>query len=354
MEYQEVIKRIGPPSWEAMEEAKRRWSQVAKPLHSLGKVEELIIQMAGAYGTALFSMNPKGVLQFCADNGVVAEGVTQTGQEVTAIVAENFLSGKTSAAVMASCCGATLLPADIGMARDTQVRRDFKVRYGTANMAQGPAMSREEAIAGVEAGIALSYEAAQKGYRLLALGEMGIGNTTTSSAVASVLLSLSPEEMVGRGAGLSREGLERKKEVVRRAIEINAPDPKDPIDVLSKVGGLDLAALCGACLGCASLHMPVVLDGFISWVGALLALRLCPLVGGYLVASHVPEEPGARRVLSALGREAILHGGFFLGEGTGAIALFPLLDMGYAVYNQMASFSDISIEAYEDYEEVEK
>ena len=351
MDFLSVCERITPPSQEAMREARKRWSEVAKPLHSLGLLEDLVTQMAGANGAASFTISPKAVLQFCADNGVVAEGVTQTGPEVTAIVAENFLKGKTSAAVMARYASATLLPADIGMARDTLVRRDYKVRYGTWDMARGPAMKREEAILAVEAGISLAMEAVEAGYRLLALGEMGIGNTTTSSAVSSVLLGESVEEMVGRGAGLSGEGLARKKEVVKRSIEVNSPNPEDVLDVLSKVGGLDLAALCGACLGAAYLHVPVVLDGFISLVGALCAVRLCPQVEGYLLPSHISEEPGAKRVLKSLGKEALLHGGFFLGEGTGAIALFPLLDMGLAVYNQMASFSDISVEAYEDYGE---
>lgn len=349
MDYREAADLVKPLDGEAMAAARAHWNQIAKPLYSLGLLEDLVVQMAGIYGSASFPLSPKAVLQMCADNGVVAQGVTQTGQEVTAIVAENFLRGETSAAVMARCCGADLLPADLGMARDTLVRRDYKVRCGTGDISLGPAMSREEAVKALEGGISLAREAAGRGYRLLGLGEMGIGNTTTSSAVACALLSLSPREVVGKGAGLSPEGVRRKKEVVERALFVNAPDPADPLDVVAKVGGLDLAALAGACIGAALCRVPAVLDGFISCVGALLAVRLCPAVSGYLLPSHVSEEPGTRAVMEALGKEALLHGRFCLGEGTGAIALFPLLDMAYAVYSSMASFADIEVKPYVDY-----
>ena len=190
----------------------------------------------------------------------------------------------------------------------------------------------------------------RKGYRLLAMGEMGIGNTTTSSAVASVLLHASVEEMTGRGAGLSSEGLRRKIQAIKKGIEKNQPDPQDPIDVLAKVGGFDIAALAGLCLGGAWKHTPVLMDGFISCVAALLAVRLCPAVSGYLLASHVSKEPAAERILDELGKEAMIHGKMCMGEGTGAAALFPILDMAAEIYNTMSTFEDIHMDSYEHLE----
>lgn len=276
------------------------------------------------------------------------EGVTQTGQEVTAIVAENFLSGDTSACVMSRQCGTKVIPVDIGMAVDTKVSKELKVAYGTANMTKGPAMTRAQAVQALEAGIEMVRRLKEEGYGLLATGEMGIGNTTTSSAVASVLLDRSVEEMTGRGAGLSGDGLNRKINAIRKAIEVNQPDPKDAIGVLAKVGGFDIAGMAGMFLGGAALGVPVVIDGFISCVAALIAQRICPLAGEYMIASHVSKEPAARLILEALGKEAVIHGEMCLGEGSGAVALFPFLDMGIAVYDSMSTFEDIHVEQYEE------
>ena len=284
----------------------------------------------------------------CADNGVVAEGVTQTGQEVTAIVAENFLTGDTSACVMCRQCGTDVFPVDVGMVSDTKVPRDLKVMNGTRNMAKEPAMTREEAVCGIEAGIEMVRRLKEKGYTLIATGEMGIGNTTTSSAVASVLLDKPVEMMTGRGAGLSGEGLKRKIAAIQKAVSKNQPDPKDAIDVLAKVGGLDIAGMAGVFLGGAAMHIPVVIDGFISCVAALVAQRICPLVKDYMIASHVSKEPAASLILEALDKEAVLHGEMCLGEGSGAVALFPFLDMGIAVYESMSTFEEIKVDQYKE------
>lgn len=284
----------------------------------------------------------------CADNGVVAEGVTQTGQEVTAIVAENFLTGDTSACVMCRQCGTDVFPVDVGMVSDTKVPRDLKVMNGTRNMAKEPAMTREEAVRGIEAGIEMVRRLKEKGYTLIATGEMGIGNTTTSSAVASVLLDKPVEMMTGRGAGLSGEGLKRKIAAIQKAVSKNQPDPKDAIDVLAKVGGLDIAGMAGVFLGGAAMHIPVVIDGFISCVAALVAQRICPLVKDYMIASHVSKEPAAALILEALDKEAVLHGEMCLGEGSGAVALFPFLDMGIAVYESMSTFEEIKVDQYKE------
>ena len=284
----------------------------------------------------------------CADNGVVAEGVTQTGQEVTAIVAENFLTGDTSACVMCRQCGTDVFPVDVGMVSDTKVPRDLKVMNGTRNMAKEPAMTREEAVRGIEAGIEMVRRLKEKGYTLIATGEMGIGNTTTSSAVASVLLDKPVEMMTGRGAGLSGEGLKRKIAAIQKAVSKNQPDPKDAIDVLAKVGGLDIAGMAGVFLGGAAMHIPVVIDGFISCVAALVAQRICPLVKDYMIASHVSKEPAASLILEALDKEAVLHWEMCLGEGSGAVALFPFLDMGIAVYESMSTFEEIKVDQYKE------
>ena len=348
MTLEEILKQIRPLNKEAMESAGKRWDSIAKPLHSLGKMEDLVIQIAGIQETPDISVKKRALVSMCADNGVVEEGVTQTGQEVTAIVAENFLSGDTSACVMCRQCGTDVFPVDVGMVVNTKVPTDLKVAMGTKNMTKEPAMTREEAIKGLEAGIEMVRRLKEKGYTLLATGEMGIGNTTTSSAVAAVLLGKPVEDMTGRGAGLSGEGLVRKINAIKKAIALNSPDRSDAIDVLAKVGGLDIAGMAGVFIGGAALGMPVVMDGFISCVSALIAVKICPQVQDYIIASHVSKEPAAHLILKELDKEAIIHAGMCLGEGTGAVALFPLMDLSCAVYNSMSTFGDINVEQYEE------
>ena len=344
------LEEIKPLDVESMRQAEERWKTVAKPLHSLGKLEEAVIRMAGIREDADFIMKKKGLVIFCADNGVVAEGVTQTGQEVTAIVADNFTKGATSVCIMAEKAGVDVLPVDIGMAVDVASLTDpsKKISYGTENMAHGPAMTREQAIRAILTGIEIAGERKAEGYDLLATGEMGIGNTTTSSAVASVLLNQPVEEMTGRGAGLTSEGLARKIGAIRKAIKLNQPDPSDAVDVLAKVGGLDIAGMAGVFLGGAIYGIPVVMDGFISCVSALIAMQICPAAGDYMIASHVSREPAAHLILEHMNKEAVLHADMCLGEGTGAVALFPILDLAAAVYHSMSTFDDIHVEQYEE------
>lgn len=348
MTLEEAIAKIKPLDHNAMEIAQKRWDSIAKPLHSLGKLETLLIQIAGITGNAEVDLSRRGLIAMCADNGVVEEGVTQTGQEVTAIVAENFLKYDTSVGVMCKQNHAEIFPVDMGMVTDTKVRIDHKIAYGTQNMTKGPAMTREQAVKGLEAGIDMVRELNDKGYRILATGEMGIGNTTTSSAVASVLLKQPVEEMTGRGAGLTSEGLVRKINAIKKAIALNEPDPEDAIDVLAKVGGLDIAGMAGIFLGGAVYGIPVVMDGFISCVSALIAMRICPAARDYILASHVSKEPAAHLILENMGKEAIIHADMCLGEGTGAVALFPILDLAAAVYHSMSTFDDIHVEQYEE------
>ena len=348
MTLDEAVKKVRPLDEKAMEGARKRWDSIAKPLHSLGEQEIMLTQIAGITGTPEVRVEKKAVVAMCADNGVVEEGVTQTGQEVTAVVAENFLEGTTTCCVMCRQCGAELFPVDVGMVTDTKVRTDLKVAYGTRNMTREPAMTRDQAIRGIEAGIAMAEELKEKGYQVLATGEMGIGNTTTSSAVAAVLLGKPVEDMTGRGAGLTSEGLVRKINAIKKAIALNNPDRSDAIDVLAKVGGLDIAGMAGVFIGGAALGMPVVMDGFISCVSALIAIKICPQVSDHILASHVSKEPAAQLILKELGKEAIIHAGMCLGEGTGAVALFPMMDLSCAVYNSMSTFGDINVEQYEE------
>ena len=344
---EQVIRQIRPLDEHAMEQAKKQWNSIAKPLHSLGKLEEHIIRIAGITGDPDVKIEEKALIVMCADNGVVEEGVTQTGQEVTAIVAENFLSGETSAAIMCKKAGARILPIDIGMAGKTKVP-DHKVAWGTRNFAKEPAMTREQAVQSILTGVRIVEEEKKAGVALLATGEMGIGNTTTSSAVLAALLQIDPETVTGRGAGLTSAGLLRKIQVIRQALALHKPDVNDPVDVLAKVGGFDIGGLAGVYLGAAKMRLPVLIDGFISGTAALLACRLCPEAKEYMIASHKSKEPGMQILLKALGLSASLDCDMCLGEGTGAVAFFPVLDMAAAVYRQMSTFADIQVEEYQE------
>ena len=349
MTLQEVLSSITPVDQAAADAARAHWDTVAHPLNSLGLLEDAIVRIASASGTANVDIAKRAVVAMCADNGVVAEGVTQSGQDVTAIIAENMGYGTSSVCRMGKVAGAEVVPVDIGIAVPVTAGRLLQrnIRRGTANLAVEPAMSREECERAILTGVEVVKDLAEQGYRLLATGEMGIGNTTTSAAVASVLLGREPGEVTGRGAGLSTEGLRRKVDAIRRGIAVNHPDPNDPVDTVSKVGGLDIAGLAGVFLGGALYHVPVLIDGFISSVSALAAVRLCPDALGYMLASHASNEPAGKMVLEALGLEPFLYARMCLGEGTGAVAVMPLLDMALALYRDMSSFSDINIDAYE-------
>jgi len=345
MNLDETLAKVKPLDKQAMDICRERWDSIAKPLHSLGKLEDIIIKIAGITGNHKMPQVKKALVPMCADNGVVEEGVTQSQQEVTALVAENFLKEKATAAIMCKAVGADIFPVDIGVAVDTCII-NRKIAYGTRNMAKGPAMARSEAISAIEVGISMAEELKKKGYGIIATGEMGIGNTTTSSAMASVLLKQPVEIVTGRGAGLTGEGLRNKIETIKKAIVLNRPNPNDAIDVLSKVGGLDIAGITGLFLGGAALRIPVVIDGFISAVGALAAACICPEAKNYMLASHISKEPASKLVLEALDLSPCLQCDMCLGEGTGAVAFFPLIDLAAAVYQGMSTFGQIALEAY--------
>lgn len=347
MTLREYCSSIVPADRSAMAAAQAKWDAVGKPLGSLGELETMVIRMAGMFGDKDFSIEKKAVAIFCGDNGVVEEGVTQAGQEVTAVVAGNMARRRSSVCKMARVAGAEVYPVDVGMAFpvDHPGIAQRSIRRGTRNFAKEPAMTPEETERAIIIGIETVKTLSDRGIRLIATGEMGIGNTTTSAAVLSVLLDQSPAEVTGRGAGLSNEGLNRKVNAIETAIALHRPDKTDAMDVLSKVGGFDLAALCGAFLGGAIYHIPIVIDGLISAAAALAASVICPDCRDYMLASHLSGEPAGWPVLHALGVCPILQAGMRLGEGTGAVAVMPILDMAMTVYNG-DTFGDIQIEAY--------
>ena len=346
-ELKTLLSGITPPDEAARAAAHAHWAGLAKPLGGLGALETLLEDAAALTGSAALDVSRRAVLVLCSDNGVVAQGVSQTDQSVTRAVAENLAARRTSVCQMARTAHCDVVPVDMGMAGDpVPGGADCRIAAGTADFTQGPAMTRAQAVEAVGRGIRLVQEQKAAGVQLLTTGEMGIGNTTTSSAVAAVLLGQPVERMTGRGAGLSDEGLARKVDAICRGILRNEPDPTDPLDVLAKLGGFDLAGLCGVFLGGALEGVPVVMDGFISGVAALCAVRLCPAAAKAVFASHCSSEPAARLVLDALGKAPLLTAGLHLGEGTGAVASLPLWDMALAVYGHCYSFAEGGITPY--------
>ena len=348
MTLEEILLKITPADEPARLEALRRWDSIAKPLKSLGLLEDAVVRIAGMKRGKEVDVKKPCVVVMCADNGVVAEGVTQTTQDVTAVVTKNFTTGATSVCAMAKVAGAEVFPVDIGVAQNVIAEGLIvkKIAYGTKNMAQGHAMTREQAKAAIEVGIDVVHFLAAQGYDIFATGEMGIGNTTTSSAVTSVLLHKSVGDVTGHGAGLTGEGVKRKIAVIRQAIAINKPNQDDVLDTLAKVGGFDIAGLIGVFLAGAALHLPVVIDGFISAVAALCAVRLCPAAKDYMLASHVSNEPAGKLLMQELEMQPFLTCNLCLGEGTGAVTALPILKMACKVYNDMSTFSEIAIEEY--------
>lgn len=340
------------PDEAARQAAMRRWDSVAKPLHSLGAFEPMVAQLAAIQQTPDVRADQRCVLVFCADNGVVDEGVSQSGQEVTALVTRAIAEGTSNVNLMAATACADVFCVNMGMTRQAEHPAiiERSIAAGTANIARGPAMTRTQAERAIQTGIDLAGEMKRRGYQAVAIGEMGIGNTTTTAAVACALLGLFPEMLTGRGAGLSDAGLARKTAVIRQALTVNQPDAEDPVDVLAKVGGFDLAAMCGACLGAMTHGIAVVLDGVISACAALCAVRMCSAARAFLVPSHMSREPAAKVIFDALKMTPVLHADLALGEGTGAVLLFPMLDAALAVYQGTHTFGSLGMDAYTEQE----
>lgn len=337
-----LVREVLPLDRGAMTAAKAYQARLAKPPGSLGRLEEISIQLAGITGQVHNALNKKQLLVFAADNGVVAEGVSSAPQSVTKQQTINLMRGKTGAAVLAKHFGCGLTVCDVGVNADIYESAvlNRKIAYGTQNICTGPAMTREQTLQAILTGaeIARTVDA-----DVIGVGEMGIGNTTTSSAVLAVLLGADVEAVTGRGGGITEESFRKKKAVIRTAIEVNRPDRDDVVGVLSKVGGFDLAAMCGAFLGAAAARRPAVIDGLISAAAALCAVRLCPNVRGYLVPSHASFEIGYRLAMEAMDLRPLFDLGMRLGEGSGCPLAFQVLDAACAVINDMATFDEAGI-----------
>ena len=342
----EVIDRVAPLDRNAMEEARRRLDSLTKPPGSLGRLEELAIQVAGITGSVGKRLQRKTVVLMAGDHGVASEGVSAYPQSVTAQMVLNFLRGGAAINVLARRADARVVVVDMGVAADLSNQaglRDRKIGFGTRNFTHGPAMTSEEALTAVETGCQLAEEEIEHGCDLLATGDMGIGNTSSSSAIAAALLGRDVDQVTGRGTGLDDERLARKIAVIQRAISVNRPDPSDPLDVLAKLGGYEIAGLVGVILKAAAKRIPIIIDGFISGAAALVAVRLCPTAQAYLLAAHSSVEPGHRAVLEALGLRPLLDLELRLGEGTGAAIAMHLVDDAIALLGEMATFEEAGV-----------
>ena len=338
-----LLNSITPLDETAMSAARERQAQLAKPPGSLGRLEDLSVQLAGISGKVHNSVEKKHLLVFAADNGVVEEGVSSAPQSVTLQQTINLTRHKTGASVLAKCFGCGITVCDVGVNADIREPAvlNRKIAYGTQNIAKGPAMTKEQALTALLTGAELAQAIDAD---VFGIGEMGIGNTTTSSAVLSVLLDADVESVTGRGGGITDDSFRKKKAVIQSAIQLNQPDKNDVIDVLSKVGGFDLAAMCGAFLGSAAGKKPVVIDGFISAVAALCAVKLCPNVRHYLIPSHASYEIGYQLAMDALELQPIFLLNMRLGEGSGCPLAFQVLEAACAVINDMATFDQAGID----------
>ncbi|MDD2585880.1 MAG: nicotinate-nucleotide--dimethylbenzimidazole phosphoribosyltransferase [Syntrophomonadaceae bacterium] len=346
MSIDQLVKRIGPLDRDAMKKALDRLNNLTKPPGSLGVLEDLIIQLAGITGEVMAKVENKMVIVMAGDHGVVEEGVSIAPQSVTPQMVHNFLNGGAGINVLSRCAGAQVKVVDVGVADPNLSDAKLisrKIRLGTANMTKGPAMSREEALQAIKIGVEVAEDEINQGIKLLATGEMGIGNTTPSSAILAVYSGAALSSIVGPGVGLDDNGVSNKTKAIERALMVNKPDSADPLDVLSKVGGLEIAGLTGVILGSAARKVPVVIDGFISGAAALVACKLAPQVKDYIIASHLSEEPGHKIMLETLGLEPMLRMRMRLGEGTGAALAFNLVEAATRIMSEMTTFEEAGV-----------
>ena len=344
-ELHNIINGISPAYPEALSAAIKRQSELAKPPRSLGGLEDISIRIAGITGSVKNELEKCLVAVFAADNGVVREGVAVTPQSVTLSQAVNMTRHKTGMSALAEFFGNEVRVYDVGInAPERPELITKKLRRGTGSILRGPAMTREDALYAINAGLEAARSAKEDGFCAMGIGEMGIGNTTTSAAVLAALTGADAEKVTGRGSGLNDEALKHKIDVVREAIRLNAPDKLDPVDVIAKVGGLDIAAMTGAYLGCAKYRIPASADGFISIVAALCAYRLCPAVRDFVFLSHASEEPGYKLAAGELGLKPFLLLDMRLGEGSGCPIAFQVMRAACAVMNGMATFDEAHID----------
>ena len=338
--------QIDPIDRELMRQAQVRLDRLTKPQGSLGRLESLAQQLVGMTRSLAPKAARKVIITMAADHGVAEEGVSAYQQAVTAQMVENFLRGGAAINVLARYVGASVVVVDMGVAAQLPSSPGLvsrKIGYGTQNLARGPAMSREAALAAIQTGRELVAHEVSQGADLIGTGEMGIANTTASSAIAAVMTGSSVARVTGRGTGIDEAACARKIAVVQRAIEINRPDASDPIDVLSKVGGFEIAGLVGVMLGGAAAHRPVVIDGFIAGASALIAAAMQPNVAGYLVASHLSQEPGHQVMLERLGLSPLLDLHLRLGEGTGSALAMSLIEASCKIFAEMATFDEAGV-----------
>lgn len=342
----DTIKAIKPLDSTAMESARKRQDELTKPRGSLGELEELSIRVAGIKAQASPQIEQKGIITMAADHGVVAEGVALYPQEVTRQMVLNFLNGSAGINVLARQINARVVIVDMGVIGGFSPMPNLICKmldFGTKNMAVGPAMSREQAINAIESGIEILETECEKGLDIVGTGDMGIGNTTASSAIFAVLSGKPVAEVTGRGTGLDNEQLNHKVRIIEKAIKVNKPDAKDAVDVLSKVGGFEIGGLCGVILSAAKNRIPVVIDGFISTAAAALAMRMEPQVKDYLIASHESAEAGHKSILEFLELKPLLKLNMRLGEGTGAALGINLVEAAVRTLNEMATFSEAGV-----------
>lgn len=344
--FERTVKAIRPLDADAAAAARARQDSLTKPLGSLGRLEALSVQVAGITGKARPVIKEKAVITCAGDHGVVAQGVSAYPQDVTPEMVYNFLNGGAAINVLARHIGARVVVVDAGVAADFEPHPGLlikKVAHGTADMAVGPAMTREQAIQAIEVGIEAVEAEIARGLDIVATGDMGIGNTTPSSAIAAVFTGLSVAELTGRGTGLDDEQLTHKVAVIEQALAVNQPDPKDALDVLSKVGGFEIGAIAGVILGAAAHRIPVVVDGFISTAGALIAGGVAPLSCEYMIASHASVEIGHRAMMAHLGVKPCLEFDMRLGEGTGAALVIGIVEAACKILDEMATFEDAGV-----------
>ncbi|MBU3092620.1 nicotinate-nucleotide--dimethylbenzimidazole phosphoribosyltransferase [Clostridium sp. CM028] len=342
-----TLQCIKPLNKEAMKKAWDRLDSLSKPIGSLGEIENIIAKMAGITGDIHNKINKKNVVIMCSDNGVVEEDVSNCPKNVTAIVTNNFTKKITGVYVLSKFVGSEITVVDIGVDADFNNPKivNKKIAYGTMNMMKGPAMTREQTIKAIEVGIDTVDDLARKGYDLFGTGEMGVGNTATSAAILSVLSGLEVEVSVGKGSGITQEQFINKKRVIKKAIEVNKPDKNDVIDVLSKVGGFDIAGLCGCFLSAAKNRVPIVIDGFIASAAALCAYRLNPLVKEYIFASHLSAEPGAAFIMKEIGLKPMLNLNMRLGEGSGCPLAFNIIEAALFTMDNMGTFEEATLDS---------
>ncbi|NLM51214.1 MAG: nicotinate-nucleotide--dimethylbenzimidazole phosphoribosyltransferase [Firmicutes bacterium] len=343
---QNTLEKITPPDREVEKEAQNYLDSLTKPIGSLGVLEEIARKIAGITGEVKPKCPKKASILMAGDHGVVAEGVSAYPQEVTPQMVLNFLAGGAAMNVLSRHAGAELIVVDIGVAADlpdNPILLKRKIAYGTANFTQGPAMTREQAVAALEVGIEVAEECIKKGVSLLGTGEMGIGNTTPSTAITAFYRQCDVKDVCGKGTGLKDDLLGQKIKAVEKAIAVNQPQRNDAIDVLAKLGGLEIAGMAGVMLAAAANRIPVLIDGFISSAAALIASHLHPHAVDYMLASHLSEEPGHAIALEMLGIKPFLRMNMRLGEGTGAALAMPIVDAALKIMHEMSTFADAGV-----------